>query len=89
MINGGKVLVGVFIAGGASTRSELELLLELVLASLAAGSDLIRALSEKLVFLCLPPGVRSSRTAVKMSNQRCAYSSPETNNIMIPCTVKY
>lgn len=89
MINGGKVLVGVFIAGGASTRSELELLLELVLASLAAGSDLIRALSEKFVFLCLPPGVRSSRTAVKMSNQRCAYSSPETNNIMIPCTVKY
>ena len=46
-------------------RSELELLLELVRACLAAGSDLIRALRENDAFLCLPPGVRSSRTAVR------------------------
>ena len=45
--------------------SELELLVELFRACLAAGSDLIRALRGKDVFLCLPPGVRSSRTAAK------------------------
>lgn len=59
-------MVGILTIGAASTWSELKLLDdELFLGCLAAGSDLTRALKGKDVFLCFPPGVRSSRTAEK------------------------
>lgn len=71
LINGGKVFVGIFTIGTASTWSELKLLEdELFLGCLAAGSDLTRALKLKDVFLCFPPGVRSSRTAEKNKSER-------------------
>lgn len=61
-------MVGIFTIGTASTWSELKLLEdELFLGCLAGGSDLKRVLKGKDVFLCFPPGVRSSRTAEKKS----------------------